>query len=212
MTDRRRGVRYVETATEDLPRPFREPTRDTGPDDAGGDADAEPQIDPLQEAYERGRAEGAAEIRDAAGTQLDTELGRLRDELSRSLAELAVVEDQIRRDSTKLMTELALEAASCIVRQRIEDNDPIASRALEAAVAALPDTTTIEVRIHPDDEPTIRTSLTELIERRGIELIADEQIGRGGCLAVSPAGTIDARIETASRAVRDAAFGTPELA
>ena len=80
----------------------------------------------------------------------------------------------------------------------------------------------IVIRVHPDDHALIASGSAEAIAARGARLVADAQVGRGGCRVESDIGLVDATIdERWRRAVaplgndlpwRDVAPPTPPVA
>jgi flagellar assembly protein FliH len=197
MPDQERTSRIVEGAP-DLPRPFTD-------DDQNVDA-----VDPIDEALARGRAEGLAEGERRAAEAHEQQLHAVRDEVAGALKELGELRVKLTREHKALMIELALEAASRIVRERIEADDPVAARALAEAVEALPSGETIQARLHPEDVEAVKRDLADLVAGRRIELLADQGISRGGCVVDSGAGRIDATLETADAEIRAAAAGEVE--
>ena len=58
---------------------------------------------------------------------------------------------------------------------------------------------TVRVRIHPDDLPAVearRAALEARAPAAALELVADEAVGRHGCVIETPQGRVDARLET----------------
>ena len=108
------------------------------------------------------------------------------------------------------MLDLALAAASRIVRERIEAGDPVAARALREALDALPRATPVKVRLHADDAAAIESALAAEIAAGRITIEPDRGVERGGCLVESSTGIIDATLEVAEAAVRAAAEGRAE--
>jgi flagellar assembly protein FliH len=49
--------------------------------------------------------------------------------------------------------------------------------------------------VHPDDLALVAAGAAELIADRGIRVVGDAQISRGGCLIESDIGLVDATIE-----------------
>ena len=199
MTRERKAGGRVSSPAAALPRAF---------------ADAGVKVDPVAEAYERGRAEGLAVGRKKARAKLAEELDQTRAELQQRLAEtltsLGTLRDRLDREYVQSMRELAIEVASRIVRERIDEGDPVAARALDEALSALPESQDLVARIHPDDVAGIREHLEKTPTRAGIELVEDPAISRGGCVLESSLGTVDARVETATSALRNAVDGKPE--
>lgn len=174
------------------------------------DDPAEDHARALQEAHARGLEEGRAAGRGEVEEVHRRAAERMLSELQRSLAMLSTLERRRTRDHLEQMKTLALEAASKMLRRRIEADDPVAARALEEAVELLPQETSLEVRLHPDDVEIVRRELANLIEQRSLVLHPDGELQRGGCVVVSDSGDIDARVETAEAAVATVADGDLE--
>ena len=182
----------------------------------GGDTEVRPYFgagshgapfDPLAEAAERGRAEGREEGRREAEAALAVETEAMRRELSRALSGIASLEASLTCRHEALLAEIALEAASRIVRERIEAGDPVAVRAVREAMASLPPSARLEARVSPADVEALSADLAAEIERGRVHLSPDQGVERGGCVLESPVGTVDATLEAARDAVRGAVLG-----
>lgn len=164
--------------------------------------------DPLGAAYRRGHADGVREAAAAAERTLEEERRQTRDKVAEQIEEQSRASAREIEECQSAMVELALEAASIMLRQRIEAGDPVATRALAEALAALPDALRLRVRIEPQDLELVLAGLAETVATRGIELIEDRSIDRGGCLIeTEAAGRLDATLAAAEAAVREAAGG-----
>jgi len=64
----------------------------------------------------------------------------------------------------------------------------------------------VTVRIHPEDLDKVRASETDLKEKlqniKSLNVVADEQIERGGCAVDTEVGTIDAELSTQLAAIK----------
>lgn len=189
--------RILGASSEKLPRPFATPLSSA-------------HNDPAAEAYARGLEQGLAAGLEQAQAEFDERLAAIQCELATALARLCALEERLTRECQASMIELALEAASKILRERVLADDPVAARALAEAVAALPVGTALKARLNPADRERVAAELAEELAHGRIELVADERIGRGGCTVESIAGTIDATPETALAAVRAATEGRSE--
>jgi flagellar biosynthesis/type III secretory pathway protein FliH len=134
-----------------------------------------------QEGFERGRADGLAEaaIMLAAAR---TEAARLVEGAGATAIALA------RRMAEKI-----------VGRTVALDPEAMAEIAAEALGACRPGPGTIRVRLHPDDLPAVEARRAALAQRAPIatlELVADDTVGRHGCVIETPQGRVDARLET----------------
>ncbi len=167
-------------------------------------------VDPVEAAAARAREEGRAEgYREALAEGLAERLG-FGIEAAASLKRLADLEDSLTRQHESLLLEIALEAASKIVRARLLASDPIVVRAVREATDALPAAAGAKVRVNPGELPVLARELAAEMERGRIELVGDDTVSPGGCVVESSVGTVDATIETAADAVRSSALGTAE--
>lgn len=156
-----------------------------------------------EEAFQRGLAQGRSE----AAADFEHQSRQLSRHLADSLKQLGEIEERIATEWKATVTELALAAASRIVRERIEADDPVAARALAEALDVLPAGGPIRARVHPDDLSSIGQDLEAAIESKKLELIGDAAISRGGCVVEGELGAVDATLETADAAIREAAAG-----
>ena len=98
------------------------------------------------------------------------------------------------------VVNLALEVARKVIHRQIELTPEIVvdicSRAMNRVLSAR----ALILRVHPDDLPVVesRYDALSLQARAGasLQLVADSEIQRGGCLIDSDCGRIDARLET----------------
>jgi flagellar assembly protein FliH len=170
----------------------------------------EDTVDPVQAAEAEARERGYREGRERAKEELAREVESARSELSAALQRLARLEAELTAKHEAALLESLVEAVSRVVRRQLEAGDPVAARALEEALASLPDATTYRARLHPDDLPSVTESLGSEVEAGRLELVADATIRRGGAIVECEAGRADATLETAEAAVAAAIRGGDE--
>jgi len=158
----------------------------------------------VDDAVAAGRAEGYRAGRELAAAELAEELERARTELATSLQRLATLETQQTSRLEARLLEITLEASSRITRTRIEAGDPVAARALKEALTTLPQSGPVRARLHPDDAESIRESLRRELDSGRLELVSDETLRRGGVIAETDAGRIDATLDAAEEALETA--------
>ena len=110
----------------------------------------------------------------AVGEQLDA----LQQEMARALAATA--------------TALARQVLRSELAARPETVSQVAEQALDALLLSARH---IVLRVHPDDHALIVAGSAEAIAARGARLVADAQVGRGGCRVESDIGLVDATID-----------------
>jgi flagellar biosynthesis/type III secretory pathway protein FliH len=146
-----------------------------------------------REGLEAGRAEGVAE---AAVTlaAARTEAARLTEEAAAAAIALA----------TKMAEKIVGRAVAL-------SPETMADIAGEALAACRPGAGTVRVRVHPEDLPAVEARREVLATRApaaALELIADETVGRSGCVIETPQGRVDARLETQLAALERALTGS----
>jgi flagellar biosynthesis/type III secretory pathway protein FliH len=130
----------------------------------------------------QGRAEGAAEI-------------------AALIAAARVQADRLRAASTPTAIALAVKMAEQIVGRAVtlapELMADIAGAALDAC---RPRGDWVRVRVHPDDAAAVHARRDALAAHapRGaaVDVVADESVGRAGCVIETAVGRVDARLET----------------
>jgi flagellar assembly protein FliH len=172
--------------------------------DGAPPASADPRTDPIARARIEGEAEGRRQLR----AEIDRERAAEVREVKEALARLADLEETLTRRREAVLLEIALEAASRIVREKIDAADPVALRAIQDAMDSLPGSTSLRARLHPGDLELLARELKGEIDRGRLELVPDEAITRGGCVVESAVGTVDATIETALDSLRAASLGS----
>ncbi len=134
-----------------------------------------------REGFETGRADGVAEAAVA--------LAAARSEAARLVAAAGPT-------AIALAAKMAEKIVGRAVALAPETMAEIAGEALAGCRAGAG---TVRVRIHPDDLPAVearRAALEARAPAAALELVADEAVGRHGCVIETPQGRVDARLET----------------
>lgn len=145
-------------------------------------ADAEQQAAALRE---QARVEG----REAARAELARELVQLT---GAQHAALAALEPQA--------IAIALQAAKSIVGAEISAHPEQIQAIVRPLIARLARARSVELRVHPDDRAAL-DALAAALAARGermpaLRVTPDANVTRGGCVARSEIGTLDAQVET----------------
>jgi len=132
--------------------------------------------------YEQGRAQAAAE-------------------LAALLVEGRAQAERLREASAPTVIALALKMAEQIVGRAVTLAPDVMADIVGAALAACrPRGDWVRVRVHPDDAAAVTARRDALAARapRGaaLEVVADESVGRAGCVIETAFGRVDARLET----------------
>jgi len=155
------------------------------------------------------RAEAAAVGVKAEAARAGQELGF--NAVVATLREFQAERARLLSESKDQLLRLALRIAEKIVGREIQTNSAtildIVAQALEGARSE----NRIVVRVHPDDVAQLKSDSHALVDSVGrpmnLSIIADQDVGRGGCIVKTELGTIDARLETQLRVLGRALSG-----
>ena len=155
--------------------------------DAGPSGD---QDEASKESYQRGFSEG----RNVGQEQAVAELQPVMDRLSRSLAELATVRSRVRKTAESDLLKLAIAVARRVIHRELTLDPGSIEGLIRVALEKLESRELCRVRVHPDQEPIIRTLLARF-SAAPVELIPDPTLQIGDVLFETAHGTLDGSIE-----------------
>ena len=164
------------------PLPARAPAVDASP---SGDQD-----EAKKELYQRGFSEG----RNIGHEQAAAELQPVMDRLSRSLADLATVRSKVRKTAEADLLKLAIAIARRVLHRELTLDPGSIEGLIRVALEKLESRELCRVRVHPDQEPVIRTLLARF-SAAPVELIPDPTLQCGDVLFETAHGTLDGSIE-----------------
>jgi len=170
-------------------------------------ADAAPLTQLQSQHYERGFREGYETAWQSFQQQvkLNTE----------SLNRFAQIVEQLTQEQKRLQQEidsaviaLALAIAERIIKREVQLDETIVLKQIKDAIKRVIGVERVKIRIHPEDEKTIREHKPELLMAadsvREAIIETDEKVERGGCILESDSGNIDARLTTQLKALETA--------
>jgi flagellar assembly protein FliH len=174
--------------------------------DAGLDASGEKRDDPearlaqlqreadhrVNEARKTGYQEGLV----AAKAEAAASIKALDERLAKTIAELTQLRPRLRRQAETDLVKLSLAIARRILHRELAV-DPEALRGLiQAALEKLQSQEICRVRVHPAQEPLVRSMLGQGASGRPVELVADKTLDRGAAIFETNRGNLDASAET----------------
>jgi flagellar assembly protein FliH len=143
-------------------------------------------------AYESGVRAGEAAARKA----LESETRAAVDRLTAAVIEVASTRSDAIHRAEADTVRLAIEIARRVLHRELSV-DPNALEALtKAALHKLQSQEIYRVRVHPEQDPLVRTSLQQAGRGQAIEVIADPSLPQGGILFEISRGTLDASVGT----------------
>jgi flagellar assembly protein FliH len=114
---------------------------------------------------------------------------------------LIVFEEQMIARYAPEMVRLALEVAEKIVHRTVANDPEIVASVLQRAREEVTDARQIRIRLHPADYDLLAEIRPDLLTSgnasgRTIEVLTDEEVGRGGCRLETEIGVVDATLPT----------------
>jgi len=105
--------------------------------------------------------------------------------------------ESLRRLDEETLT-LSLAIARAVVKHEVTLAPETALAVARAALDELSVGTAVTIRVHPDDDATLRGGLPhlELPASTQVDVVTDPSIARGGCIVESGAGRVDATVDT----------------
>lgn len=143
-----------------------------------------------RDAFAKGYEQGERAGLEAGAARAEAMLGRL----AQTIEELADVRRDMIRQTERQMVQLALAIAKRIVRREIALDRDLTQTMARLALERLGDSTTVTLRLHPDDFAAIGNDCDEW-QRSHVSVVADRDVSRGGCLVESDFGFIDGSVE-----------------
>jgi len=141
------------------------------------------------EGLDEGRTAGHAEALDQGRLDAAAEIESLRAVASSFSGALANADEAIASD----VLDLALHLARSMVRTAFEVRPELIIPIVREAIEYLPVLQQPAVLVlHPDDIEIVRAGLGDEIDKGGWRVIADAQVGRGGCKVDTASNQIDA--------------------
>jgi flagellar biosynthesis/type III secretory pathway protein FliH len=146
-----------------------------------------------KEGYEEGKSRGREEARSEI---LPALIG-----FAQAGQSLIVFEEQMVSRFTPHLVRLALAIAEKIVGKAVGEDSEIVASVLERAKKEVPDARLVRVRLHPADYKILAELRPELVRAgeeggRKVEVLAADEIGRGGCRIETEIGVVDASLPT----------------
>lgn len=157
------------------------------------------------EGFAKGHAEGQVKGREDAMAQAIGErkasMAAIEKNWTQALDQMAAQREAMLQEARREVISLALEISRRVVKREIETDRGVAERQLATVLELLAFPTRLIVRINPRDREVLQRALPKLLAKfplaQHAELVDDEAIEAGGCLArTAGGGWIDARVQT----------------
>lgn len=114
---------------------------------------------------------------------------------------------QVLVESTEDMIELSIQIARTIMGRELIMNRGWVLSVVKDALREIHEAPKLEIRVHPDDYSVVadakETLSTGLPGQTHVSVIPDGTIESGGCVILTPQGSVDARVDTQLRAIQE---------
>ena len=150
-----------------------------------------------REAHQRGFAEGKALGKEQAAAELTP----MMDRLGRTLSDLSSLRPRIRGEAEKDLLKLAIAIARRVLHRELTLDPESIEGLIKVALDKLQSRELCRVRVHPDQEAALKSSLERFSNSQNIELLADPTLQCGDVLFETSHGTLDASIESQLREI-----------
>jgi flagellar biosynthesis/type III secretory pathway protein FliH len=173
-----------------------------GPAPDGNLEDSETVRQLVQEAFDKGVAQGCANATAASQEKVDQAVAALK----AALGEIEKIRTRDRERMEIETTRLALAIAKKIVRYETEHGNVI-EKVVKAAMQQVADPRKLTVRLNPRDIEAV-AALGDQLQNGGdadaqLALEGDETVGRGGCVIEARLGDVDARIDQQIKVIEE---------
>lgn len=147
-----------------------------------------------REAYEQGFKAG-----ELAGFAIGAQKAAVTaNALTRLLSELNAFRDELCKTAETEMTALTMAIARKVIQREVETGPEAVRAAVKAALELLPAGREIVIRINPADLETVRRHRAEIMEEgiaKGVKLLGDDSIARGGAVIETNFHEADASVD-----------------
>ncbi len=155
-----------------------------------------------KEGQEKGHAEGYQKGLDegtAKGLEQGLkELSELKDSYQRVTAELAQRADAAIDNRAEKVSEVVMDIVRQVVAAELATNHEVVANVVREALAKVKDTSKLIVHLNPQDIQEARRHRHDFMAVLdgvfSLQMVEDENVGRGGCLIETGSGLVDARL------------------
>jgi flagellar assembly protein FliH len=150
-----------------------------------------------QQAYQRGFTEG----KDVGQQQAKAELQPVLDQLGKSLATLSSLRSRMRSEAEGDLLKLAIAIARRVLHRELTLEPESIEGLIRVALEKLQSRELSRIRVHPDQESSIRRALERFSNSQKVELVADSSLQCGDVIFETAHGNLDASIESQLREI-----------
>jgi len=161
---------------------------------------SETEEDARKRGYEAGFEEGKKAVFENHMSEYQEDIEALSSALRHIRSSLEDGKRRLEKAAERDLVTLALAVAKKVIDHEVSVTPEVAANVARRAVGLLGERETVELLLNPDDIKLIEAYLPELrkefADLREVQLTPVNSVPRGGCVARTEVGTVDARIES----------------
>lgn len=155
-----------------------------------------------QEGFEKGLEEGRAQGLAESKQRLEPTVAAVEE----ALRKLEQYRKTVLWDSEKALARLAVSIARCVLRREVKTDVEVVGEMVGHAIKEVEMSDILSMNIHPEDWDALNElglvgEEASINLPRGIQVVRDEAVGRGGCIIRSDEGSIDGRLDEELKAI-----------
>jgi flagellar assembly protein FliH len=156
-----------------------------------------------REAFAKGYAQGERAGDEAAGKRNEAMVRRL----VATIEEISSLRAGMMRTTERELVRLAVAMAERIVRREVDVDAELLNAMARVAIDRLGENVAATIHLNPADYESMMAARQGKAFEGAVQVVADPQVGRGGCLVKSAFGVVDAGIDTQIREMSQALLG-----
>ncbi|MEY4765344.1 MAG: hypothetical protein RI907_2017 [Pseudomonadota bacterium] len=149
-----------------------------------------------QSAYQEGYRNGLAALESYKQTQSAQMASYMSDQIGMLASDFHQRLEALEQQLAGRIAGVALELARQVVRSELTTNpEMVVDVAEEALGTLLTSARHVVLRLNPDDQAMAQAQLSDVLAARGVRVVADAALTRGGCQLESDIAVVDATVE-----------------
>jgi flagellar assembly protein FliH len=151
-----------------------------------------------KKAYEEGYQKGFSEAEAKCKEEIE-EVKKLYEDSVKKLEEINKIFEKKLEDIEKELIAVALDIAKEVIQKELNENSKeVALSLAKSLMQDLKDASKVSIKANPEDAKYLQEKI------KGIKIIPDKAVKRGGVVIISDVGNIDGEIEERFKAVKEA--------
>jgi flagellar assembly protein FliH len=154
----------------------------------------------FREGYEAGGDQARIDVEAQLAASWEQRIEALQADVSNVVTAIEAQRATLWRQTEKDIISFSIEMARKIIKAEIQENPKVIGEVIKHALRRVVNKEHIRIRISPQDLDDVRAQREDLIlvldGASNVDIVDDRRIDKGGCVIETPAGNIDAKIDT----------------